>query len=111
MGLHRLSSKGARCVLLRSLERKACPVDSTFRVLKRTGVIRSRAVYRSRATHDELQGAAAATRRIALHVNRNVHGQRGCFLRNPHCNDCVFVTRCARVGFAKARTDSASRSR
>jgi endonuclease III len=94
-----ISWKAARCVLLYCLERQTFPVDgNTFRILKRTGVLSSRAVYRRRRLHDALQEAVPATRRRALHVNLVVHGQRTCLPRSPRCAGCSLVTMCPRIG-------------
>lgn len=96
-----LSWKGARCVLLYSLRRDVFPVDgNTFRILKRTGVISRRAVYRRRALHDAIQAAVPAPRRRALHVNLVVHGQQTCLPRAPKCQRCPLLVTCPRVGLA-----------
>lgn len=98
-----LSWKGARCVLLYSLERDAFPVDgNTFRILKRTGVLSRRAVYRRRTMHDAVQAAVPPSRRRALHVNLVVHGRQTCLPRNPFCSRCPLLTDCPRIGVAPA---------
>lgn len=94
-----LSWKAARCVLLYSLRRDVFPVDgNTFRILKRTGVLSRRAVYRRRTLHDAVQDAVPAHRRRALHVNLVVHGQRTCLPRAPRCPRCPLLTTCPKVG-------------
>ncbi len=94
-----LSWKAARCVLLYSLQREVLPVDgNTFRILKRTGVLSRRAVYRRRTLHDAVQNAVPADRRRALHVNLVVHGQRTCLPRAPQCPRCPLLTACPRIG-------------
>jgi endonuclease III len=94
-----LSWKAARCVLLYSLGRNVLPVDSnTFRILKRTGVLAARSVYRRRTLHDAVQAAVPAHRRRALHVNLVVHGQRTCTPRRPLCACCPLVADCPRNG-------------
>lgn len=94
-----LSWKGARCVLLYSLRRNVFPVDgNTFRVLKRTGVLRSTAIYRRRSLHDALQAAVPPSRRRALHVNLVVHGQRTCLPLIPQCSRCPVRSVCAMNG-------------
>lgn len=94
-----LSWKAARCVLLYSLRRDVFPVDgNTFRILKRSGVLTARAVYRRRTLHDALQAAVPATRRRSLHVNLVVHGQRVCLSRFPRCPECPLLAMCPRVG-------------
>lgn len=94
-----VSWKAARCVLLYSLRRDVLPVDgNTFRILKRTGVLSRRAVYRRRPVHDAVQDAVPAHRRRALHVNLVVHGQRTCLPRAPQCPRCPLLTTCPRVG-------------
>src|SRR5205823_13277940 len=94
-----LSWKAARCVLLYSLQRDVLPIDSnTFRILKRTGVLSRRAVYRRRTLHDAIQAAVPAHRRRALHVNLVVHGQRTCLPRAPKCVGCPLNTDCPKIG-------------
>jgi endonuclease III len=96
-----LSWKAARCVLLYSLGRDVLPVDSnTFRILKRTGVLSRRAVYRRRTLHDAIQVAVPVGRRRALHVNLVVHGQRTCLPRTPKCSCCPLSTSCPRIGLS-----------
>ena len=96
-----LSWKGARCVLLYSLGRPVLPIDSnSFRILKRTGVISRRAVYRRRTLHDAIQEAVPAQRRRALHVNLVVHGQRTCLPRNPRCPSCPLIDHCPMIGLS-----------
>ncbi len=97
-----LSWKGARCVLLYSLERDVFPVDSnTFRILSRTGVLSRRAVYRRRTLHDALQAVVAPARRRALHVNLVVHGRRICLPRNPLCTRCPLIADCPMIGLPR----------
>lgn len=94
-----LSWKSARCVLLYSLGRDVLPIDSnTFRILKRTGVLPRRAVYRRRSLHEAIQAAVPAPRRRALHVNLVVHGQRTCLPRAPQCACCPLNADCPKVG-------------
>ena len=94
-----LSWKGARCVLLYSLERAVFPVDgNTVRILKRVGVLSSRSVYRRLGLHDGLQDAVEASRRKSFHINLVVHGQRICLPRRPLCSSCVARTICAMRG-------------
>jgi endonuclease III len=94
-----LSWKAARCILLYSLHREVFPVDgNTFRILKRTGVLSSGAIYRRRGLHDELQAAVPSARRRALHVNLVVHGQRTCQPRFPRCLHCPLSEICPRMG-------------
>jgi endonuclease III len=96
-----LSWKGARCVLLYSLGRPVLPIDSnSFRILKRTGVLSRRAVYRRRTLHDAIQEAVPAHRRRALHVNLVVHGQRTCLPRNPRCPSCPLIGHCPMIGLS-----------
>jgi len=91
--------KGARCVLLYSLGRHVFPVDSnTFRILKRTGLLRRGAIYRRRSLHDAIQAAVPCARRRSLHINLVVHGQRTCLPRAPDCPHCPLLNNCPRVG-------------
>lgn len=93
-----LSRKAARCVLLYSLRRDVLPIDSnTFRIVKRTGVLSRRAVYRRRTLHNAVQAAVLSRRRRALHVNLVVHGQRTCLPRTPGCACCPLNADCPKV--------------
>lgn len=96
-----LSWKGARCVLLYSLQRDVFPVDgNTVRILRRAGVIAGSAVYRRRSFHDALQAAVPANRRRPFHVNLVVHGQRTCLPVTPRCETCPVLGACDRRGLA-----------
>lgn len=97
-----LSLKGARCVLLYSLDRAVFPVDgNTFRILKRVGILPASSVYRRRALHDVLQKAVEAARRKPFHVNLVVHGQRTCLPHRPRCCDCPARSLCAMRGVSR----------
>lgn len=92
-----LSWKGARCVLLYSLDRKVFPVDgNTFRVLRRTGVIPVSAVYRRLSLHDAVQDAIDPDLRRRYHVNLVVHGQEVCLPQRPRCRACCAASMCPR---------------
>lgn len=96
-----LSWKAARCVLLYSLGRNVLPIDSnTFRILKRTGVLSRRAVYRRRTLHDAIQAAVPAHRRRTLHINLVIHGQRTCLPRAPQCPCCPLNADCPKIGLS-----------
>lgn len=97
-----LSWKAARCVLLYSLRRDVFPIDSnSFRILKRTGVLGGRSVYRRRGLHDALQNAVNRSRRKPFHVNLVVHGQRTCLPRRPRCASCAARRICQMRGVPK----------
>ena len=105
-----LSWKGARCVLLYSLQRDVFPVDgNTFRILRRAGVIRGSAVYRRKSLHDALQAVVSPDRRRPFHVNLVVHGQRACLPITPHCGTCPALGACQRRGLAALPDDVESR--
>lgn len=98
-----LSWKGARCVLLYSLNRPAFPVDgNTFRILKRVGILPKSAVYRRRGVHDALQLAVSPARRKPFHINLVVHGQRTCLPLRPRCDECAAKSICAMRGVVAA---------
>jgi len=97
-----LSWKGARCVLLYSLDRPVFPVDgNTFRILKRVGVLSLNAVYRRRSLHDGLQEAVETTSRKRFHINLVIHGQWMCLPRTPHCCECAARSICSMRGVAR----------
>lgn len=108
-----LSWKGARCILVYSLNRTVLPVDgNTFRILKRAGVIASSALYRRKSLHDALQLAVEPHRRRSLHVNLVVHGQRICLPRKPKCQLCPINQICpAGLVSLKAGASVAARPR
>lgn len=92
-----LSWKGARCILLYSLNRDVFPIDvNAFRILKRYGVLHLADKYRRRGLHDALQTIVPPTRRRGLHVNLLLHGQTTCLPRTPHCHECPVSTTCLR---------------
>lgn len=94
-----LSWKGARCVLLYSLDRKVFPVDvNTFRILRRIGIIKPNSVYRRKALHNTLQDAVPPVRRKRFHVNLIVHGQQTCLPHNPRCTSCPVRSICNMTG-------------
>lgn len=102
-----LSWKGARCILLYSLDRPTFPVDgNTFRILKRVGILPLHSVYRRRAVHDKLQRAVDPSRRKSFHINLVVHGQRTCLPRRPRCSACVAQRICQMRGVATADTSA-----
>ena len=100
-----LSWKGARCVLLYSLDRAVFPVDgNTFRILQRVGVLPPNSVYRRRGLHDALQLAVPAARRKPFHVNLVVHGQRTCLSRRPRCHECAAWSICEMRNLPTSKT-------
>ena len=91
-----LSWKGARCVLLYSLDRDTFPVDvNTFRIFRRAGILPLSSVYRRRGLHDALQQALSPERRKRFHINLVVHGQQTCLPKTPHCDTCAVRSLCA----------------
>lgn len=104
-----MSWKGARCVLLYSLDRATFPVDgNTFRILQRAGVIPASAVYRRRSLHDGLQAAVDPDRRRRYHVNLVLHGQQVCLPQRPRCAACPAARTCAQRGLARFSAASES---
>jgi endonuclease III len=98
-----LSWKGARCVLLYSLDRAVFPVDgNTFRILRRVGILPRDSVYRRRSLHDTLQLAVAPARRRPFHINLVVHGQRICRPIRPRCHECPVRAVCRMRGVLAA---------
>lgn len=90
-----ISWKGARCVLLYSLNRKVFPIDgNTFRILRRTGVTPMSTVYRRLSVHDSIQDAIDPSVRRRFHVNLAYHGQEVCLPQRPRCDACCATTVC-----------------
>ena len=105
-----MSWKGARCVLLYSLDRKVFPIDgNSFRVLQRVGVIPLSAVYRRLSLHDAIQEAIDPDLRRRFHVNLVVHGQEVCLPQRPRCGACPAVAVCTRRGLPE-RADLTART-
>ena len=95
LGLHGLSWKGARCVMMYSLDRDVFPVDvNIFRIFKRMGFLPAHAVYRRRSLHDTLQAQVPAESRRSLHINLVVHGQDVCLPTHPRCSSCAIASMC-----------------
>jgi endonuclease-3 len=106
-----ISWKGARCVLLYSLDRPVFPVDgNTFRILQRTGVIPLSAVYRRLSLHDALQSAIEPDRRRRFHVNLVLHGQEVCLPQRPRCTTCPAANVCRRRGLPHYSVDDQATS-
>jgi len=97
-----LGWKGARCVLLYSLDRKVLPVDTnTFRILKRNAIIPIDTVYRKKTVHDAIQAAVNHRARRRTHVNFVLHGRRVCLPRGPLCDRCVLSRLCPKAGVSR----------
>ncbi len=106
-----MSWKGARCVLLYTLDREVFPIDgNSFRVLQRAGVIPVSAVYRRRSLHDAIQEAVDPKLRRRFHVNLVVHGQEVCLPQRPRCDACPAAPFCPRRGL-RSRTLAPAPSR
>jgi len=102
-----ISWKGARCILMYSLDRKVFPIDgNTFRVLRRIGVIPVSSVYRRLSLHDAVQDAIAPEQRRRYHVNLVVHWQEVCLPQRPRCRGCPAATVCPRRGLRSQRSDT-----
>jgi endonuclease III len=90
-----LDLKGARCVLLYSLDHATFPVDSnTFRFMQRFGVLHPSSRYRRRSVHDGLEQLVPPSCRRTLHVSLVVHGSATCLPVRPNCSDCVLKAHC-----------------
>jgi endonuclease-3 len=105
-----LSWKGARCVLLYSLDRKVLPIDvNTYRILQRTGVIPGSAIYRRLSFHDGIQAAIDPPLRRRFHVNLVIHGREVCLPQRPHCGKCAVSNMCARRGLPALKSTPAAK--
>ncbi len=103
-----LDIKGARCVMMYSLGRKVFPVDSNaFRFMRRYGILKRSAVYRRRATHDQIQEVIPPGLRKSLHVNLVAHGQMTCLPGRPLCARCA-VRRGCQEGSRRLRGERTS---
>jgi endonuclease III len=90
-----LDRKGARCVLLYSLDRAVLPIDSNaYRFSSRYGILKAGTRYRRASVHDALQRIVPPRLRHDLHVNLVVHGQQTCTPRAPNCPGCPVRRSC-----------------
>ena len=79
--------KTARCVLMYSLGRAACPVDThVYRVARRTGLISDSVTYQE--AHSAVQDAVPAPLRYGVHVAFVRLGRQSCTARAPKCIRC-----------------------
>lgn len=88
-----IGPKTARCVMLYTLGRDTCPVDThVFRILKRMGILGEDVGIKS--SHDPVEAAAPPRRRGSLHINLVAHGREICKPRTPVCAACPLVSFC-----------------
>lgn len=79
--------KVARCVLMYSLGRDVCPVDThVYRVARRVGLVRSDITYLQ--AHEAVQEAIPPGLRYGVHVALVELGRDVCGARRPDCGRC-----------------------
>ncbi len=82
-----VGAKVARCVMMYSLGRDVCPVDThVYRVARRTGLVASDVSYLR--AHDAVQEAVPAGLRYGIHVAFVELGRGVCGARRPDCANC-----------------------
>lgn len=88
-----VGKKGARCIMLYSLERKVLPVDThTIRIFKRLGYVDWST--NPKSAQDTIQEMVPADIRRELHVNLVAHGRVTCKARQPSCDSCCIQRHC-----------------
>lgn len=88
-----VARKTARCVMLYTLGRDACPVDThVWRVLQRLGIAQGGAWTEARARAAE--EAIPKQLRSSLHVTLLAHGRSICRARHPLCQKCCIADLC-----------------
>lgn len=93
--------KTAACVLLFSLGKAACPVDThVFRVLQRLGLPKK--IKTPEQTAIFMEQAAADLDLLRVHCTLITHGRTICKARAPRCIDCPAVAHC-RTGSKKVK--------
>ena len=88
--------KTASCVLLFSLGRPACPVDThVLRVTKRLGLISPRTTMDQ--AHAKLESLLAAQDMLPFHLGLVRVGRQVCAPRRPRCDACLLDDLCPKV--------------
>jgi endonuclease III len=88
-----VGKKGARCIMMYSLDRQAFPVDThTLRIFKRLGLLDW--TVKPKPAQDIIQDMVPMPLRMHLHVNLVVHGRTTCLARNPKCDQCCIAKDC-----------------
>lgn len=85
--------KTAACVLLFSLERNVCPIDThVHRLVNRLGIVSTKNPEESFYNIND----NFPTENIAhqFHTNLILHGRNVCRPKNPFCKNCSFINRC-----------------
>jgi len=92
-----VGTKTARCVMLYTLNRDQCPVDThVWRVARRLGIGPDRAW--SDGQGRELGDAIPKEIRGSVHVTFIAHGREICTARRPRCGQCILDDLCPRRG-------------
>jgi len=88
-----VSRKTARCVMLYTLGRQACPVDThVWRIMRRLRVAPDKPWGESSGRR--LEEAIPSALRSSLHVTLIAHGRSVCRARRPRCGECVLANLC-----------------
>lgn len=88
-----VARKTARCVMLYTLDRDACPVDThVWRVMRCLGIAPDKSWSESNARR--LEEVIPRVLRSSLHVTLIAHGREICRARRPLCRECVLSTLC-----------------
>lgn len=89
-----VATKTARCVMLYTLDRDACPVDAhVWRIARRLGIAPETAAWSDRRGR-ELEERIPTGLRASLHVTLVSHGRQICLARNPRCGACTLADLC-----------------
>ncbi len=87
-----VGKKTASCVLLFSMGRNVCPVDTHLhRILNRIGVVNTNTPDK---TFDAIKGNIPANSAHSFHTNLIKLGREICFAGKPHCFECPLIAVC-----------------
>lgn len=88
-----VARKTARCVMLYTLGRDVCPVDThVWRIMRRLGIVVNRPW--SEGNAQQLESALPRQLRASLHVTLIAHGRATCRSRRPRCPECTLMALC-----------------
>ncbi len=101
--------KTASCVLLFSLDRDVCPVDThVHRIVNRLGIVNSKT---AEGTYYKLNEKFPPKIAHSFHTNLIKHGRKICRPKNPFCGNCVLKKYCNYINKNDNRTNIFSEER
>lgn len=98
MSLPGIGEKGARCIMMYTMNRQVFPVDThIWRISRRLGLTPKTSKASSKHQR-ELEDKIPRALRYSLHVNMIAHGREICLPYWPKCNECVLKDLCPSKG-------------